>query len=250
MRLQLSTWQEVESYLRSSTGIIVPIGSTEQHGPNGLIGTDAICPETVAFGVGERIGAMVAPTLSIGMAQHHMAFPGTITFRPTTLIAVLTDVVNALARHGFDHFYFLNGHGGNIATVSAAFSEIYGQSSLGTAPEGRRPVRCKLANWFMGAKVKELSKELFGASEGSHATPSEVSLSYFAYPDAVKQAQMDPKIAPVGEIRDADDYRRRFPDGRIGSDPSLASVEAGKRLYEASMQDVETDYQAFVQRRN
>ncbi len=248
MRLQLCTWQEVESYLQRSTGIIIPIGSTEQHGPNGLIGTDAICPETVAFGVGERIGAMVAPTLSIGMAQHHMAFPGTITFRPTTLIAVVTDVVNALARHGFDSFYFLNGHGGNIATISAAFSEIYAQSSLGTAPEDRRPVRCRLANWFMGAKVKALSKELFGDSEGRHATPSEVSLSYYAYPDAVKQAQMTPKIAPVGEIRDAADYRRQFPDGRIGSDPSLASVEAGERLYRASMEDVEADYLAFTQK--
>lgn len=248
MRLQLCTWQEVESYLQRSTGIIIPIGSTEQHGPNGLIGTDAICPETVAFGVGERIDAMVAPTLSIGMAQHHMAFPGTITFRPTTLIAVVTDVVNALARHGFDSFYFLNGHGGNIATISAAFSELYAQSSLGTAPEDRRPFRCRLANWFMGTKVKALSKELFGDSEGRHATPSEVSLSYYAYPDAVKQAQMTPKIAPVGEIRDAADYRRQFPDGRIGSDPSLASVEAGERLYRASMDDVEADYLAFTQK--
>lgn len=249
MRLQLCTWQEVESYLQRSTGIIIPIGSTEQHGPNGLIGTDAICPETVAFGVGERIGAMVAPTLSIGMAQHHMAFPGTITFRPTTLIAVVTDVVNALARHGFDSFYFLNGHGGNIATISAAFSEVYAQSSLGTAPEDRCPVRCRLANWFMGTRVKALSKELFGDSEGRHATPSEVSLSYYAHPDAVKQAQMTPKIAPVGEIRDAADYRRQFPDGRIGSDPSLASIEAGERLYRASMDDIEADYLAFTQKR-
>jgi len=50
-RLQLSTWQEVETYLHSRRDIIMPIGSTEQHGPNGLIGTDSICPEIIANGV-------------------------------------------------------------------------------------------------------------------------------------------------------------------------------------------------------
>jgi creatinine amidohydrolase len=60
----LSTWQEVEAYLQKSQGIILPIGSTEQHGPTGLIGTDAICAEAIARGVGEITEAMVAPTIS------------------------------------------------------------------------------------------------------------------------------------------------------------------------------------------
>ena len=50
MRLQTATWPEVEAYLEKSKGIIVPIGSTEQHGPNGMLGTDALCPATIAFG--------------------------------------------------------------------------------------------------------------------------------------------------------------------------------------------------------
>src|SRR5690606_38447138 len=102
------------------------------------------------------------------------------------------------------------------------------------------------ANWFGGRRVKQLARELYGSSEGRHATPSEVSLSYYAHPEAVKQAQMHPKVAPVGEIRDAIDYRRQFPDGRIGSDPSLASVEDGKRLFEVAVEDVAEDYAAFL----
>jgi creatinine amidohydrolase len=51
MLLQHQTWQEVETYLTQSKGIILPIGSTEQHGPNGLIGTDAICAEVIARAV-------------------------------------------------------------------------------------------------------------------------------------------------------------------------------------------------------
>ena len=246
MLLQLSTWQEIEDYLRRSTGILIPIGSTEQHGPTGLIGTDAICPETVARGVAEELDVLIAPTLSVGMAQHHLGFPGSITLRPSTLLAVIRDVVNSLARHGFDRLYFLNGHGGNIATVTAAFSEIYAESSLGTAVRDGLQLRCKLANWWVGPRVKALSQQLFGEAEGSHATPAEVSLSYFAYPDAVKRAEMSPKIAPKGDILDASDYRQRFPDGRIGSDPSLASIEAGAKLYKASIADVVEDYRRFL----
>ena len=94
MKLHLSTWPEVEAYLLRSQGIIFPIGSTEQHGPTGLIGTDAICAETIATGVGEQTGSLVAPTINVGMALHHTAFPGSISLRPSTLIALIQDSVD------------------------------------------------------------------------------------------------------------------------------------------------------------
>ena len=68
----------------------------------------------------------------------------------------------------------------------------------------------ELFNWFQGERVGALSKELFGDAEGSHATPSEVSLTWDAHPKAARQAPMDPKRAPKGPIRDAADYRQRF----------------------------------------
>lgn len=244
MRLQLSTWPEIEAYLGRSTGIILPIGSTEQHGPNGLIGTDAICPEHVANGVGERIDVLVAPTQAIGMAQHHLAFPGSLTLRPSTLIAVLRDTIASLARHGFSHIYVFNGHGGNVATVQAAFAEVWAETSLSGGPAS--PLRLKLANWYLGRRVQALSRELFGDREGSHATPSEISLTWHAHPDRAKPMTLVPEVAPNGSIRDAEDYRRQFPDGRIGSAPALASIEAGRRLYEASVEDTIEDYQAFL----
>jgi creatinine amidohydrolase len=245
MQLHLQTWPEVEAYLRTSRGIILPIGSTEQHGPTGLIGTDAICAEIVARGVGETVGALVGPTIGIGMAQHHMGFPGSVTLRPSTLIALLRDVVESLTVHGFERFYFVNAHGGNIATVSAAFSEIYAARSL-TPAGNMAPIKCRLRNWWQGEGVGQIAKELYGSAEGSHATPSEVALTQFAHPEAIKRAPLDPPVAPWGEFTDAADYRRHFPDGRIGSNPALATPEAGKRLYDAAVAGLAKDYQRWM----
>ena len=246
MELKFSTWQEVDAYLQASKTIVLPIGSTEQHGPNGLIGTDALCPESLAVALGDKTGALIAPTIAVGMAQHHLGFPGSITLRPTTLIAVIQDTVNSLIQHGFERFYFLNGHGGNVATVQAAFSEIYAQASLGANPTDQSRVRCKLVNWWEAEGVMALSKELFGDADGSHATCGEVSLTQYVYPGSIKTAKMDPPIAPTGPIFDAADYRRRFPDGRIGSNPSLASPEAGEKLFRQALAGLEKDYLAFA----
>ncbi len=249
MRLQLSTWQEVDTYLKDQSGIIIPIGSTEQHGPTGFIGTDSLCPELLAFEIGKRNNIMIAPTVSVGMAQHHLGFSGSVTLRPTTLIAVVCDIINSLTRHGFDRFFFLNGHGGNIATVNAAFSEIYAESSLGTAGQNRPSVRCMLENWWANPGVKEISDREFGIAEGSHATASEVSLTYFGYPEdgaRVKRDTLTPTLAPNGPIYDAEDYRQRFPDGRIGSDPTLATPEIGNDLFEAAIKYVGEAYGDFT----
>lgn len=249
MLLHLQTWPDVEKYLETSQGIVIPIGSTEQHGPNGLIGTDAICAEVIARGVGDETGAMVAPTIAVGMAQHHMAFKGTMTLRPSTLIAVLRDTVASLACHGFRRFYFVNGHGGNVATINAAFSEIYAEASLsrGDGRQGNEGgLRCRLKNWWEVPGVARISKELFGDAEGSHATPSEVSLTWYVYPDAARPMSFDPAVAPKGSFADAADYRRRFPDGRIGSNPGLASVEAGRRFFEAAVAGLAEDYRTWL----
>jgi creatinine amidohydrolase len=242
MKLQLSTWPEIERYLENSRGIVIPIGSTEQHGPTGLIGTDALCPEIIAEGLHAE-GILIGPTLSIGMAQHHLGFPGSITLKPSTLMAVVVDVVSSLAIQGFERFYFLNGHGGNIATVNAAFAEVYAESSLSGRASG---LHLKLANWFAGRRVMRLSRELFGDAEGSHATPSEISLTWHAYPDQVRDLPLDPRRAPEGPIRDASDYRKRFSDGRIGAESGLASREQGQKLYEAALADALEDYRAFL----
>jgi creatinine amidohydrolase len=246
MLLQHQTWQEVERYLERSNGIIMPIGSTEQHGPNGLIGTDAICAEVIARGVGDAVEAMVGPTIGVGMAVHHMGFAGSMTLRPSTLVAIIHDYVLSLVRHGFRRFFFINGHGGNIATVQAAFSEIYAEFEGAIGLRRDDELRCRLANWWDGKAMHELSKEVFGEDEGSHATASEVAVTQFVLPETIKTATIDPPRAPTGRFHGPADYRRRFPDGRIGSNPGLATPEKGKRFYETAVPELVKSYTAFL----
>lgn len=244
MQLQLMTWPEVEAYLASNTGIIIPIGSTEQHGPTGLIGTDAICAESIAKGVGEATDSIVGPTINVGMALHHLGFPGSMSLLPSTLIQVIEDYVSSLAAFGFNRFFFINGHGGNIATLKAAFSETYHQLA---SRQPQAEIRCKVGNWFMCRSVYQLAKELYGDQEGSHATPSEVALTQFIYPATIKTAPLNPEVAKGHAIYSAQDFRAHYPDGRMGSNPALATPEHGQQFYEAAVKELSESYQKFAQ---
>jgi creatinine amidohydrolase len=245
MLLHLCTWPEVEAYLQTCQGIILPIGSTEQHGPTGLIGTDAICAEAIAKGVGEATGALVAPTINVGMALHHTSFPGSISLRPSTLMLVIRDYLVSLSRYGFRKFFFINGHGGNVATLKAAFSETYATLADLQMP-GAEQAQCQVNNWYMGRSVYTLAKELYGDREGSHATPSEVALTQFIYPALIKQAELTAEVSSDHRIYGAADFRRRYPDGRMGSDPSLATPEHGQQLYELAVAEIAQSYKDFL----
>jgi len=229
VRLALCTWSDVEQYLTTSRFILLPIGSTEQHGPNGIIGTDHVCAEAIAVGIGERIGALVGPTINVGMAPHHMAFPGSMTLRAETLIAVIGDYVRSLYSHGFRGFAFVNGHGGNTATGNAALSGL--REELPDAV-------LKWGNWWQAPGCSAMAKELFGDREGQHATPSEVSLTMAVYPDAVKTVEgpLDIESCRPRGIPGSVEFRKLYPDGRMGSDPSLATPELGKRFLDLAVE--------------
>ena len=255
MLLHLMTWKEVETYLKRSKGIIIPIGSTEQHGPSGVIGTDAICAEIIARSAGEIADAIVGPTINVGMSLHHLSFPGSISLRPSTLMAVIMDYTVSLAKSGFRRFFFINGHGGNVATANAAFSEIYDRLAyvLRDEPKGKKGAalsgnntRMKLICWYDAAGAKEIVEKQFGNEEGQHATPGEVSVTQYAYPEAVRNVGKMEKAVEGLHIYSADDFRARYPDGRIGSNPSLSSPEVGQVLVDIASREISEIYLDFL----
>jgi len=254
MRLEFMTTTAVAQYLSNATGVIVPIGATEQHGPDGLIGTDHLCPETIARRAGEREGIVIAPTIAYGMSHFHLAFAGTIALRPSTLSALVHDVVASLAATGFTRVYLLNGHGGNIAPIRSAVHEFYAPRSYASEQSPAR-VHCRMRSWWELPTVDALRKSLYGAAEGYHATPSEVAVTMAAHPDhirpfdrpaPVQRGNADVGIHAGDNYFDAADYKTRFPDGRVISHSALATPADGARLIDAAVDDLAADFAAFV----
>jgi creatinine amidohydrolase len=253
MLLQQSTWPDVEAYLTRSRGVVIPMGSTEQHGPTGMIGTDSYTAQSVAHAMAERCGALVGPALTLGPAQFNLSFPGTVSLRPTTLIQVIIDYVQSLARHGFDHFYFLNGHGGNLAPAMCAIQELHAERSLGRYVGGR--IHCRVRSWWEFAGVNALRQQLYGVGEGMHATPSELAITrhlmpQLSRPDALAPpAPLSPEFMKLhggDNHSDAPAHRAQFPDGRVGSDSALGLAEHGDQFIALAADAAAQDYAGFL----
>lgn len=120
------SWKEVAGAMDGGARVVVvPIGSTEQHGPHLPLSTDTVMAETAARLAAERAGGvLVAPAISYGTSENHLGFAGTASLQLSTLCALLVDVGRTLAEHGFDVIVLLNGHSGNTAAIGAAAHEL------------------------------------------------------------------------------------------------------------------------------
>ena len=260
MRLSDCSWREIEAYLKRSRTIVIPTGSTEQHGPLGLMGTDAFTAETIATQLGAEHDLLIAPTLTLSVDQFNLAFPGTIALRASTLMALVTDCLESLASQGFESIYFLNGHGGNIAPVRAAIQDFYFDWSCGR--KSARAPRCRLRSWWEYPEVDRLRRQWWGDHEGLHATPSEIAIVLAARPESARlfddaahrSIAQDPPPALAPDVLrdhagdnhfDAQRHRAAFPDGRIGSHSALARAEQGRILIEAAVRAAAQDVRAL-----
>ena len=112
MRIAETNWPEVEAYLARDDRCVVPLGSTEQHAQLSL-SVDTILSERVAAQAAEPLGVLVFPALPYGLTPYFSAYPGTVTLRMATYLAVVGDVLDSLAHSGFRRILLCNGHGGN-----------------------------------------------------------------------------------------------------------------------------------------
>lgn len=112
MRMYDCNWMQIERYLESDDRVVLPLGSTEQHGYLSL-GTDAILAERIALEAAEPPGVPVLPAMPIGLAPYFAAYPGSPSLRATTYLKVIGDLLDSLHGQGFRRFLLVNGHGGN-----------------------------------------------------------------------------------------------------------------------------------------
>ncbi len=218
------TWAEVEEYLARDDRLLLPVGSTEQHGRHLPLDTDASIAYAIAKEVGEATGVLVAPLLPYGVSLHHMAFPGTVSLKPSTLEALILEILNSLHQHGFQRILIVNGHGGNIPSLQNGVATLLSQ---GQAPA------VKIRSWWLEPEVKEMLDQLL--PPGGHASAGETSLSLALHPQRVKlerarggtERLKEPMISlPPQRVRQA------YPNGNVGADPALASREIGEKVWE------------------
>jgi creatinine amidohydrolase len=143
-------WMEVEEYLVRDDRIVLPIGSTEQHGYLSLA-VDVILAERVSVEAAEPLGVPVLPVMPFGVAPAFTAYPGTVSLRLETLAAVLTEALESLYGQGFRRFLVVNGHGGNV------------------------PVEAPLLDWAAGHEAVQLRFHSWWASERTPSTAEALS---------------------------------------------------------------------------
>ena len=157
---------EVEAFVAEHETVIVPIGSTEQHGPHGPLSTDTIVPTEVARRVAPKVGAAVAPSIGYGLSYPHAGFTGVVYLRIPTFMALVEDVAVGLATMGFRTIVFLNGHYDNTLAIAYACATAADRLPAGT--------RAFPINYWDGLTADEAA-EFFGPTSGLHANRAEMS---------------------------------------------------------------------------
>jgi len=172
----------------------------------------------------------VAPTPNYSMSHMLLGFSGTLSLRPTTLIAVLEDLFRSLYRHGFRRMLVVNGHGGNTAALGSA---------LHLVAEDLPDLRAKTFEWWTDQESYRVVIDSLGPQVGSHASLGETAFMLAVRPSAVKMNRLTGRDAPVQPSRDFTTMRtfaEKYPDGIMGLDPHHATREAGEALLRKSIE--------------
>ena len=163
------TWEEVDANIAAGVdAVLIPIGTTEQHGPHMPLDTDcliarSLCARAATLGEEEGVTILVAPTLNVTLSWYHMQFPGSMRLSTTTFLQVFREICDSLVQHGFRNLIAVNGHGGNIAALTVAVNHYFEIT-------GRRVF---LVQWW------DLAADVLAPVEGPmiHAEEAETSLA-------------------------------------------------------------------------
>lgn len=236
-RLEDLTWSELRDVDRDRMVVVVPVGATEQHGPHLPLDTDSYLCTQVVEAAAQRVHpepVLVAPTLRLGVSEHHISFPGTLTLSSGTFLAAVKELCDSLARHEFRRQLIVNGHGGNSALIAQAVQDVGWR-------DGVRAVT--LQYWDLASEVIDEIRESPPGGMG-HACEFETSLMLHLRPDSVLKAEIRREIAVPRFDSERLDMFLRGPlvgawqtdelsrSGVLGA-PDLATAEKGRRIFEA-----------------
>ena len=184
---------ELEAFLAEHGTVVVPVGSTEQHGPHGPLLTDVLVPQEVARRIAPRVGAVVAPPVNYGLSYPHVGFTGVVHLRIPTFMALIEDLCASFSAIGFTRIVFLNGHYDNTYAIAYACAAAAAADRM---PAGARafPV-----NYWDGMTADEAA-EFFGPTTGLHANRGETSAVLAIDPALVDMDRANAEMPPFPEV--------------------------------------------------
>ena len=195
------TTLEVEAFLDHDRTVIVPVGSTEQHGPHGPLATDVLIPQEVARRIAPRVGALVAPTVNYGLSYPHAGFTGVVHVRIPTFMTLIEDLCVSFAAVGFERIVLLNGHWDNAYALSYACA-----SAVDRMPAGVRAF--PITYW--DAMTPAEAAVYFDFATGVHANIGETSAVLAINPDLVDMERANVEWPPFPEATSGAAVRTAF----------------------------------------
>jgi creatinine amidohydrolase len=229
------TWPEMNEAIAAQKLVILPTGSTEQHGRHLPLDVDLFLCESVCLEVGRRAAdqVLVLPAIPYGLNMHHIDFPGTIHIEPETFIAFCLNVTKSVAYHGFEKILLVNGHGSNSPLVDlVARKTVLATRSL-----------CFACSYF--AFLRQAFEQVRESEVVAHADELETSLYLHLAPERVRMEKAVKDDDRMGRFLSSDstgNYPVRFNDfwgcwtqTGVHGDATKATAEKGRVLFEAAV---------------
>jgi creatinine amidohydrolase len=253
------TSHEVEKFLQTGQTIIVPTGSTEQHGPHGALLTDALIANEIAGRVAAEVRALVAPPINYGLSYPHVGFTGLAHIRIPTFMSLIEDLCHSFASVGFKRIVFLNGHYDN--TYAIAYACANAKANALAADVVAFPI-----NYWDGLTADE-SAEFFGPTTGLHANQGETSAVMAINPAFVDLDNATAEMPPFPQVTNSPPVHTAFFFSNPGSvyratksgawgDGRQATAQFGERYLSVMaestkrvLDDIERTYAAMPARR-
>ncbi|MEM2123692.1 MAG: creatininase family protein [Candidatus Bathyarchaeia archaeon] len=231
------SFKQLENMLRERSVAILPIGSTEQHGPHLPTGTDHIIAWELAKRVAEKTGSFLLPLIPIGFSEDHFPKAGTLSLSAETLRRVIKDIAKSLSRNGVKHIVVISGHAGHLSQLSDICYELNVTSELGeTLIHNISPFSLIPIEAYAGILEEEVLM---------HAEELETSLMLLLRPDLVdmdEAVKETPDFIPKGlntpafteglRILTTSKFLGRDLKHGVCGDPTLASKEKGEKILE------------------
>jgi creatinine amidohydrolase/Fe(II)-dependent formamide hydrolase-like protein len=232
MELEQLTTSELEDAIAAGvTTVVLPIGSVAQHGSHLPLGTDAMLGDELGRRVADRLGAVLAPTVRIGCADHHMTFAGTLTLTRDTLRAVAVEIGLSLAKHGFRLIVLLPTQGGNIAATEAAVEDLNDTLEGAVAYSPVTDIGRDVLEYAIGSASRENGVE--PSQSGAHAGEWETSVMLALRPELVRRDRAEAGYTgdmglAVKQLHEEGVAIEQLSSNGVMGDPTLADADRGR----------------------